>query len=295
MKRMLSFVTGQRLPNFIPLNEPKTRPDAVHFLYTPESRAIKRCWEDLQATLHAALPGVQIEPPVAITDEYDGAEICKVCTDLLQRYPQDDWSLNATGGTKLMSGPAMELFFRRGLPVYYIETRGRRTLQVHPDWSVEETPFESTLDLSTYFALYGVNVSPGSPRNRQEEHVFRQLSLLNWRVWPSVELRHNGMLLAEFDAIGIDHYQLSVVECKRLSGARPGTSDEVLHDLFKLYQVRQHFGGPFGRSYWVFTGGYTLPKVTEDRIREFDITLIRSNEINQLSASSKSFGLPDRA
>ena len=115
------------------------------------------------------------------------------------------------------------------------------------------------------------------------------------------------MILLHFsDPVTIEQYQLSVFECKRLQpirqdsheagdrsrAARERQRDDVRKDLAKLDRVRQHFGGPFGRSYWLLSGGYKLAQEDEARIREFGITLWRGSQIDQIAKSPDKLGLP---
>ena len=128
-----------------------------------------------------------------------------------------------------------------------------------------------------------------NPISGQEKAVFNQLKALDWEVWSSVSLLHkeNDRVhkLAEYNAIGILHYQLFHFECKRLSGRTEEANEYVWRDLYKLYQVQQHFGGPFGKSYWIFSGDHQLHEANRERLRDFRITLIGGAEIDQIESS----------
>jgi hypothetical protein len=314
MKRMLCFISQQLLPNFIPVNETTTRPDALHAVFTPQDRAMNERWQLLKRILERKFPSLQLHD-VEVASAYDARDIRHKCEDLLRNYPSDDWSLNMTGGTKLMSSPAVEVFRDKGRPIFYVETPRNQMLQISFDWTVTEHPFTGGIDLETYFGLHGRTISVGSPRTGQEGELYRQLQKLDWKVWPSVCLYDNSPVsakpasksasMAEYDAIGIRYYQLFAFECKRLSVTREAVKrgfapkgrfermkDDILIDLHKLSQVQQSFGGPFGRSYWVFSGEAELSEVNEARIKEFRITLIRGGEINRIHRSPENFGLP---
>jgi hypothetical protein len=291
MKRLISFISQQPLPNFIPINEPTTRPDVLHGVFTPDDARMAERWSNLKAVLANKFPQLElVDVPVA--DAYDAQAIQAECERLLGKYPNDEWALNATGGTKLMSAPAIEVFRRHGLDVYYVESPRNRLLKISPDWVVTPIAFSAAVDVETYFAIYGRRVAVGKPVSGQEAEVNRQLQELDWRVWPCVRLLHEKEVLAEYDAVGIRFYQCHVFECKRLSDWRADARDEILKDLHKLYQVQQHFGGPFGRSYWVFSGDHPLSNVNQERIRDFGIKLIRGAEINEIARNPEKFGLP---
>ena len=70
------------------------------------------------------------------------------------------------------------------------------------------------------------------------------------------------------------------------------TKTDILIALYKLSQAQKSFGGPFGRSFWIFSGDTDLSDANSVRIREFGITLIRGNEINELAKTPEKFGLP---
>lgn len=191
----------------------------------------------------------------------------------------------------------------------------RLNLEISPDWRVIEHKFTGTIDVHTYFGLYGRTVSAGSPVSGQEGEVYRRLSKLDWQLWPSVsvfestppatkpDVKLNAM--AEYDVIGISHYQLFAFECKKLSvteeavkkgrihrRALERTKDDILFDLYKLSQIQHSFGGPFGKSYWVFSGDAELSEVNQARIKEFRITLIRGKEIQEIDRTPDKFRLP---
>lgn len=302
MRRMIAFVTGQRLPNFIALNEPSTRPDALHLVYTPGDPAMQRSLDEMTPVIRNRFPELVLEEPVRLEDPYNGQEIRGLCEQLLDAHPADEWLLNATGGTKLMSAPVMDLFMRRDLPIVYVETPNRRMVQVRKDWSSLRLPFEGAIDLETYFALHGASVATRPPVTRQELALLRALQALDWQVWSSVTLFRGGVSLHEFDVVGITGYQLAVFECKRLrrdggstvADVRRRQHSDVREDLLKLYQVRQQFGGPFGKSYWCLSGDYKLSAEELQRIRDFGVCLILGREIQAIRTDPARFGLPGR-
>lgn len=310
MKRMICFVSGQLLPNFIPVNEPRTRPDVLHAVFTPDNPAMAKNWQSLKTTLANRFPALQFEE-IKIENEYDALKIKEKCESLLRNNPSDDWSLNATGGTKLMSSPAIEVFSQAHRPVYYVETPKNRMLLVKSDWSAQAISFESEIDLQTYFSLYGKVAEEGELRSGQEKEVFRALQKLDWNVWQSVKIfsqddKTKSNPLAEFDSIGICFYQLYAFECKRLDvtgkSVKSGrvkryeferAKDSILTDLYKLAQVRESFGGPFGKTFWIFSGRTPLSEVNKKRIEDFRIKLIQGNDISSIAKEPERFGLPN--
>ena len=312
MKRMLCFISAQPLPNFIPVNEPETRPDALHCVYTPNDKQMERRFNDLRVVLQKLYPAVQVIG-VKVAGAYDAQAIQRKCFELLKEFPGDEWSLNCTGGTKLMSAPAMEVFKLKGLQdvmnlsIYYIETSRKVILKVaSDDWQLSEIKFTGTIEVEKYFALYGREVVVGKPQTVQEAQLLWHLQQLNWHVWPSVHLKAqrrndaDDRDLAEYDAIGIDGYQLYAFECKKLSDAGPDEDQQkkinnlFSSDTYKLFQVRQGFGGPFGKSYWVFEGTAKLRQASLERLELFSVRLISRKQLSEISKTPISFGLPPR-
>ncbi|MFL6275992.1 MAG: hypothetical protein ACJ74G_12460 [Blastocatellia bacterium] len=311
MKRMLCLISHQLLPNFIPVNEEMTRPDVLHAIFTPSNPAMQERWESLKKVLSKQFPGLDFNE-VKVNDAYDASDIKQQCKSLLAAYPHDEWSLNMTGGTKLMSSPAVEVFHDVNLPIYYVETERGGMLQISGDWQVSFLPFANSIDLQTYFELYGRRTKVGNPQTGQEGDIVRRLEKLDWHVWHSVTLYKTdahpattGNQLAEYDAIGIRFYQLSAFECKRLNvnkaavhrgwvaeKALERAKTDILLDLYKLSQIQKSFGGPFGKSYWIFSGKTELSEENRERIREFGIILIRGSEINQIDKTPERFKLP---
>lgn len=309
MKRMLCFISDMILPNFIPLNETTTKPDVLHAIFTPSEARMQKRLDALRVVVLNKFPLLKIEE-VPIFDAYDSAEIYRKCKEIVEANPNADWSLNATGGTKLMSSPADEYFRDKNLPVYYVDTRKNCILKIAKDWSFTEIPFQDSIDVETYFALHGHKIRVESPRTDQETRVFNQLQRLDWDVWASVNwLRpdNDEMQIAEYDIIGIKDYKMSVFECKRLNINRYSVASgiatqedlerveyDILSDLYKLSQAQKSFGGYFSKIYWIFNGKARINRTNHERMKEFNIRLIKGDDVNQLVIKADEFGLPPR-
>jgi Domain of unknown function (DUF1887) len=305
MKRMISFISAQPLPNYIPINEDVTRPEVLYGFFTPREKAMELRWKALKEVIGKEFPAIRLEG-VEVADEYDGHWIQEKCLALLNEHAQDEWTLNATGGTKLMSASASEVFRQGGRPILYVESTRRHILKINPDWTTAQLDFRNCIELPSYFALFGQEVDSGHPVTGQEDKVQELLRQLQWRVWASVKLK--GQVANEYDVIGIDGYEMSVFECKRRSDPtlnptltstavrriKERHEDDVLKDLHKLFQVRQRFGGITGKAYWIFSGNYRISPTNEARIRDFNIIVIKRNEINEIARTPEKFRLPLR-
>ncbi|CAN5809857.1 hypothetical protein BH20ACI4_BH20ACI4_15490 [soil metagenome] len=309
MKRMLCFISDMILPNFIPLNEAATKPDVIHAIFTPSEKRMQKRLEDLKMVVEVKFPDIEIKE-VPIFDAYDSAEIYRKCKEIVQANPNDAWSLNATGGTKLMSSPADEYFRDKNLAVYYVDTRKNCILEIAKDWSSAEIPFQNSIDVETYFALHGHKIKVETPRTNQEQKVFDQLKQLDWDVWASVNwLRPDDerLQIAEYDIIGIKNYKMSVFECKRLNINRylvasghatqeelDKVENDILSDLYKLSQAQKSFGGFFSKIYWIFNGQAKINRTNYERMKEFNITLIKGDEVSKLVEKADEFGFPPK-
>jgi hypothetical protein len=304
---MACFISDMILPNFIPLNEAATEPDVLHAIFTPSEARMRKRLDDLKRVVQKKFPQIEIEE-VPISDAFDSAEIYRKCREVVEANPNDEWSLNATGGTKLMSSPADEYFRDKNLAVYYVDTRKNCILKIAKDWSFTEIPFQNSIDVETYFALHGHKIRVEEPRTPQERTVFNQLKKLDWDVWASVNwLRPDDdkLQITEYDIICIKDYKMSVFECKRLNINRysvlsgSATEEElervendILSDLYKLSQAQKSFGGYFSKIYWIFNGKAKINRTNYERIKEFNIKLIKGDEAFQLVEKADELGFP---
>ncbi|MEN3336151.1 MAG: hypothetical protein V7641_5516 [Blastocatellia bacterium] len=95
--------------------------------------------EFIEKVLSKCFPALEFHE-VKVNVAYDAADIKQQCQHLLAAYSHAEWSLNMTGGTKLMSSPAVEVFHNARLPIYYVETERERMLQISADWVVTFCP-----------------------------------------------------------------------------------------------------------------------------------------------------------
>lgn len=285
MKRMICLISQQLPPNFILLNEEETRPDELHALYTAGNAEMRRRWEALQRVTKRLFPKIHLEE-VKLQDAYDMQETERACCDLLEKHPEDEWSLNATCGTKLMSAVAMDVFRQHERPSYYVETSSRKIIRIDPNRTTHKLPFKGKISLKDYFDLYDLVVDcQGNAQNsRQERDLAEHLRDLANKLkqnqvildfWTNVKVRlqdNPEQLIAEYDAICIRGYQLYVLECKEMKGK---SGKERIHkDLHKLYRTRQEYGGPFGKTYWVFDGSGHLTEYARRIIKLYNVSLI---------------------
>ena len=320
MKNMVCIITGQPLPNFIPVNEPATRPDALYCMLTKGNALMEKRYTNLKEVVEKLFPQVSVER-VDLQDAFKPRHIQEACFSLLkENASESDWTLNATGGTKLMSAPAIEVFRTLGHQFLYVETGKNMILRVDKDWQIEEVSFQNCIALPDYFQLYGQAIGPhnvldakmlNSLKNRlqqesspmkkaslqQELRLFTQLEKLQWQVWPNVQLVSQKVQYNEYDALAVWGYRLFAFECKRMHepaipDERDAQNDRIQIDLLKLNRLQKDFGANLGRVYWVLEGNYHLNNAAKIRLKEFGVTFIEDGEVPYLPDQHEDFGMP---
>ncbi len=154
------LVSAQPVPNLTPVLDRSLRPRRVILLIAAgmEQRA-----EWLEEVLRGQ--GVAVERwPVG--NAWDLEQLQQRVLELLEEkqneVPQGRIALNATGGTKLMSLAAYEVFRAYDLPVFYIHPELDRLLWLHPS----RRPVQDLADrirLEPFLRAHGVRVD-GEPR-----------------------------------------------------------------------------------------------------------------------------------
>lgn len=291
---MLTFISDMVVPNFIPINESATRPDVLYAVFTPDKDRMRRKLDSLKDVFDKNRLGIELVE-VPIDDELDSKAIYDLCNSLLDKHKDDEWTLNATLGTKLMAASAHDCFRSRNHSVIYVDSQRERILRINPDWSQEAIPFGGSMSLTTFFALHGQVAISGESQTNQEREVCRQLGKLDWDVYPSVSLPRSDdheLSLVEYDVVCIRGYNVSVFECSRLSVNERNWTEKLLRykevdqkifkDISKLTQIRNAFGGNFSSVYWIKSGNARIRESNLQRMKLFRIQLISGREIELL-------------
>jgi hypothetical protein len=310
---MLTIITGQPLPNYIPVNEPSTRPEVLHCIHTPGKGGMDARLAALKEVIARTHPGIEIRGH-PIESAYDPKAVHELGEQILTDYPADEWTLNATAGTKLMSSPLERLFHERRRRVIYVDTEQGRLVEVSADWGLRPQPFQRGVDVQTYFELFGQRLRLGEAQHWTEDVLMRQLKKLAFDdlagsvSWVSSREGAGDAALAEFDAVATARYRLYVFERKHLTdpegnpnipqGAkrqlRGKFSRAIQHDLEKLAYTRAIFGGPFGRVFWLFSGTF---KVAEEYVRRFEqlgVTVVPEEDVRNIACAAERLQLPPR-
>lgn len=110
-------------------------------------------------------------------DAYHPEPNKQVMTNLFNRYPDYSFTLNSTGGTKIMSLAAYEAFSSSGKKVIYCNTPGREIITL-PEGRVDKT-LTVQLSAEDYLTAYGYTIDPRDLKEPAEEYKPLFLNLLN--------------------------------------------------------------------------------------------------------------------
>lgn len=163
------LVSGQPIPNLIPLRMDELRPDKIVLLVSP---AMKVQADRLERVIRTW--GVLTEKkPIA---PYNLKAARETCMNLLVQYEKEDVILNATGGTKIMAFAAFEVFREMGRTILYVDTQDKRIDILSP---VEKRiEFKSVMKVRPYLAAYGQNITAGDVKREisaAHSNVFHEI------------------------------------------------------------------------------------------------------------------------
>lgn len=117
------LVSDQPIPNLTTTLQ--FRPQTVLLLYTEDFKAKKD-------RLKTVLKAHQVKVEERIILPYDLQNVIQVCEGILTDHPDLDVSLNITGGTKISTLGAFQVFYSADKPIWYVNTRDHQIQQVSP-------------------------------------------------------------------------------------------------------------------------------------------------------------------
>lgn len=272
------------MPNLIGLLE---KPDTTRVVGVFSERT-KQVWDALTA---AGPDHIEYEG-ILLHDVNDASTVASLAAALVQES-SGEWTVNATGGTKMMVAPAIDVFRRSGHGVFYVDTARSALIEYDEDWSTTEVPFFRDQDLSIgmFMAAHGArfqrSVAEHTASNL-ERQIATNLSvgLPTCSSLSGLELFDaHGDVVSELDVVAVYRYRLLHFEVKRTKGSGSKTPfQSYLDDFHKLFRVRQLIGGPVAKSFFVKTGDDIRDLVRVRRLLEmYQITFIPGNEISSLA------------
>ncbi|NYT10566.1 MAG: DUF1887 family protein [Methanosarcinales archaeon] len=111
MKVMVCLINDQHVPNLLTVH--KVMPDLLILVVTPDMKRRNVATIFMNALDIGGLSDLQKEDRhkiVPLKDENSIPCALKVFQDVTSKYPEAEWFINITGGTKLMSIAAFEFF-----------------------------------------------------------------------------------------------------------------------------------------------------------------------------------------
>ena len=163
----LILVSAQPIPNLTPILDEKLRPKKVIMLVSPDMQERSIALENIFKP-----KGISVER-FLINDPWDAGHISDKVLDIITHYPEGGIALNATGGTKLMSIAAYEVFRSVNLPIFYIHPEQDKLIWLSP--IKPAIALSNRLKIEDYLTAYGASSVVISDRNGVPE-AYRQLT-----------------------------------------------------------------------------------------------------------------------
>jgi hypothetical protein len=145
----LILVSAQPIPNLTPILDDTLRPKKVIMLVSPDMQERSKALENIYKPR-----GISVERCL-IKDPWDAGHLSDLVLDILTQYPDGDIVLNATGGTKLMSIAAYEVFRSENLPIFYVHPEHDRLIWLSP--KLPDVDLSDRLKLKEYLMAYGAS------------------------------------------------------------------------------------------------------------------------------------------
>ena len=214
----LILVSAQPIPNLTPILDENLRPQKVVMLV---SQDMKEAAQALSAIFKPR--GIKVES-FELNNPWDVEATSELVLAILAEYPEGSIALNATGGTKLMSIAAFEVFRCAKQPVFY----------VHPEtdtliWLEKGQPPHELADkikLDEYLRAYGAS----SVLLDQKHGVTESLRSLTGQLIKGIEYYAQGLAKVNGLAQKAEKNGLQIeIECNY-------RSEPSLWDMLDLFQ-----------------------------------------------------------
>jgi len=163
MKKILvSLVSDQTTPNVEFILEMRHRADAFLFLSTDSmERKGNRQW-----ILDAVqLDADKLEPPLMV-DPHSFEDIEKKLSEVIS--DEDEFIVNLTGGTKVMSLAVFEFFKEMNAEIYYLTGSGQM-IKLHPGRKKTSSKLTANITLKQYLTAYGFALDEGKSTQTFEQ------------------------------------------------------------------------------------------------------------------------------
>lgn len=154
MRTILSLLSEQPIPNLLFIRHIGLPEDQHIFIST--SQMEERFKSQNLAVVLGLLPENNRAPRVVKVEPYNPENILSVLDEIVASTKTDEWIINITGGTKVMSQMVFTVFSEyQNATIYYWPDTNDRILELHP--YVKEIPIANTplINLSDYLRAHG--------------------------------------------------------------------------------------------------------------------------------------------
>lgn len=167
------LVSDQPIPNLTTVLQ--FRPDTVILLCTDDFKAKKE-------RLKAVLKNHQIKAEERTILPYDLQNVIQVCDSVLVDYPDAELSINITGGTKISTLGAFQVFYSADKPIWYVNSRDQQIQQVSPQTG--SLPITAKIGIKDYLAAYGFNITEWQ---RDDEAILKRRNITQFLAHLAIE------------------------------------------------------------------------------------------------------------
>lgn len=158
----ICLVSGQPIPNLIPLKMVDFKPDRVILCVSPDMAVQAGRLEEVISSW-----GITVEKrPVA---PYDLNSARDTFLNILVELESENVILNVTGGTKIMAFAAFEVFRTEKKPILYVDTQDKRVQLLSPE--IKNLDFPGVIKVKPYLQAYGQIIKEDdTDRDRVQQH-----------------------------------------------------------------------------------------------------------------------------
>lgn len=165
----------EALPLYYPIKQSDPRPDKVYVIGTDDNNVIAQRLQNLltkkqNGILDQLLPKVESLEFIK-TSPYDYNSTINVCNEIHKRnpdVPDQNFTYNVTGGTKVMTLAAFQVAKQRNCNIIYTDSKSIKHLS--PD-DIPDNPLECKITIFEIIALQGQIIKDAQQFDRQQDAV----------------------------------------------------------------------------------------------------------------------------
>ncbi len=178
------LVSDQPIPNLTSVLQ--FRPSKVILLTTSEMNQKAKRLEGVLQNKGFNVEKIQISA-------YEINNVVEECEALLDRYKDREVLLNITGGTKIGTLGTFQVFYTRGRPILYVNTRDNEILQLFPEDEQSKTPITVKIPIKDYLAVYGFRIHEYI---RDDSYIYRRKKITEYLAHLAV---HNEQIIGKIN------------------------------------------------------------------------------------------------